>query len=238
MAAGGAARETRPVCSPHTLSSRPTPSSLADCGCCWAFGSTEAFNDRLCIVHNITVEVSAQETCSCVNGMSQGCDGGFTEDAFDYFASTGVVTGGDFNTIGSGSSCWPYQLAICGHHEASPYTPCPQVCPNGPGGECATPQCRNSCSESKYTTPFAKDKHFAKGGSYAVNGVAAIQTEIMKNGPVSASFNVYADFLTYTSGVYTHKSGADMGGHAVKIYGWGTLGGVDYWMVANSWNNE
>ena len=60
----------------------------------------------------------------------------------------------------------------------------------------------------------------------------------MTNGPISAAFTVFADFLTYTSGVYSHKSGAELGGHAVKIYGWGTTAdGVDYWLVANSWNN-
>lgn len=40
----------------------------SDCGCCWAFGSTESFNDRLCIVHNVTVQVSQEETCACVGG--------------------------------------------------------------------------------------------------------------------------------------------------------------------------
>lgn len=27
-----------------------------------------------------------------------------------------------------------------------------------------------------------------------------------------------------------------LGGHAVKIVGWGVLEGVPYWLVANSWN--
>jgi cathepsin B len=31
-------------------------------------------------------------------------------------------------------------------------------------------------------------------------------------------------------------SGALDGGHAVRVYGWGTEGGIDYWLVANSWN--
>ena len=28
------------------------------------------------------------------------------------------------------------------------------------------------------------------------------------------------------------------GGHAVKIVGWGTEDGTDYWLVANSWNTS
>jgi cathepsin B len=51
--------------------------------------------------------------------------------------------------------------------------------------------------------------------------VADIQTEILTNGPVEASFNVYEDFLTYKSGVYHHITGTNLGGHSVKIIGWG-----------------
>lgn len=57
----------------------------SDCGCCWAFGSTESFNDRMCIVHGYMSLLSPQDTCSCCNSnhgcSSGGCDGGFTEDA-------------------------------------------------------------------------------------------------------------------------------------------------------------
>lgn len=29
-----------------------------------------------------------------------------------------------------------------------------------------------------------------------------------------------------------------VGGHAVKIVGWGTENGVSYWTIANSWNTS
>ncbi|EER13594.1 cysteine protease Cys2, putative [Perkinsus marinus ATCC 50983] len=60
----------------------------------------------------------------------------------------------------------------------------------------------------------------------------------MTNGPTSAAFSVYEDFLSYKSGVYKHTSGGFLGGHAVEIIGWGTEKGVDYWLVMNSWNEE
>lgn len=60
----------------------------------------------------------------------------------------------------------------------------------------------------------------------------------MTNGPVEASFTVYQDFLTYKSGVYVHKTGSAVGGHAIKIMGWGVLNNQPYWLCANSWNNQ
>jgi cathepsin B len=205
---------------------------------CWAFGSTESFNDRLCILTNKTTLLSPQDTCSCCNAQngysSGGCDGGFTEDAFNYFGKHGLVSGGDSPDKGKGDSCFPYQLEQCGHHEASPLIPCPQVCSPG---ECSTPKCPTACSEKTYATAWAADKRKAQGGAYRLSSVAAAQTDIMTHGSISAAFTVYSDFLTYTGGVYTHKSGSELGGHAVKVYGWGTTAdGTDYWLVANSWN--
>ncbi len=60
--------------------------------------------------------------------------------------------------------------------------------------------------------------------------------EIMKNGPVESSFTVYADFPSYKSGVYQHVSGSELGGHAIKILGWGVENNTKYWLVANSWS--
>jgi cathepsin B len=56
----------------------------------------------------------------------------------------------------------------------------------------------------------------------------------MKNGPVQTAFSVFEDFLSYTSGVYQHAHGQEVGGHAVKIVGWGVDGDVPYWLIANS----
>jgi hypothetical protein len=38
--------------------------------------------------------------------------------------------------------------------------------------------------------------------------------------------------------VYKHTTGKPLGGHAIKILGWGTENGDDYWLVANSWNPD
>ncbi|MDN4175924.1 C1 family peptidase, partial [Nocardioides sp. SOB77] len=62
--------------------------------------------------------------------------------------------------------------------------------------------------------------------------------EIYKNGPVEAAFTVYEDFLSYKSGVYQATSSQALGGHAIKILGWGVENNTPYWLVANSWNTD
>ena len=39
-------------------------------------------------------------------------------------------------------------------------------------------------------------------------------------------------------GVYQHTTGGALGGHAIKILGWGTEDSTPYWLVANSWNSD
>lgn len=38
--------------------------------------------------------------------------------------------------------------------------------------------------------------------------------------------------------MYQHVIGNQLGGHAVKILGWGVEDGVSYWLAANSWGKE
>lgn len=53
----------------------------SNCGSCWAHGTTEAFNDRLCISTSgkFTDLLSVADTTGCCNGLkcfSFGCNGG------------------------------------------------------------------------------------------------------------------------------------------------------------------
>ena len=42
---------------------------------------------------------------------------------------------------------------------------------------------------------------------------------------------ILQDFAHYKSGVYKHITGENIGGHAVKLIGWGTTeAGEDYWV--------
>ena len=66
-----------------------------------------------------------------------------------------------------------------------------------------------------------------------------IRKEIYQNGPVEAAFTVYESFEQYVGGIYQmdpSTCGKQLGGHAIRIVGWGSENGTKYWKVANSWN--
>lgn len=66
----------------------------------------------------------------------------------------------------------------------------------------------------------------------------AIKEDIYNNGPVNTGFMVYQDFMNYAGGIYKQTSDSLLGGHAVKIVGWGKEGDQEYWIVQNSWSEK
>jgi len=204
------------------------------CGSCWAFGSTEAFNDRRCIATGDTTLLSTTDTaanCGFLQCFSNGCNGGQPGMAWDWFVKKGVVTGGDYEDTGKGTTCAPYPFPSCAHH-----VPATEEHPECPSGDYNTPTL-HKCSEDGYGVDYRNDKVKA-ASSYSLKGVANIQKDILQFGSVTGAFTVYADFPTYKSGVYRHSSGRALGGHAIKIFGWGVEDGQAYWTVANSWNDS
>jgi len=202
----------------------------SDCGSCWAFGAVEAASDRVCIATQgkLKPHLSARDLLTCCDTCGDGCNGGYPEAAWDYMASTGVVTGGNF---GDYTECVAYPFPMCDHHVSGKYGPCPS-------SEYSTPSCRSSCdSNTTYSGSYAKDKFVFKS-SYSLQDEASIKADIYKNGPVEGAFTVYADFLTYKSGVYQNTEGDELGGHAIRILGWGVEDNTPYWLVANSWNEQ
>jgi cathepsin B len=106
----------------------------------------------------------------------------------------------------------PYSFKECDHHLVGKHEPCGNTQP--------TPKCKTTCANG-YAGTYKSDRWFGES-VYSVPAQAEkIQAEIMANGPVEASFSVYSDFLEYKSGVYQHTTGSFLGGHAVKIVGWG-----------------
>jgi len=211
----------------------PSTSEIRDqaaCGSCWAFGAVESITDRICIHSSGAKQphMSAEDMNSCCMFCGAGCDGGDPGAAMNYYTSTGIVTGGNYN---SNQGCSPYTIESCDHHVNGSLPPC------GPEGP--TPACPMAC-DSNYPSTWLGDKWIGSQAYSVDSNPTDIQSEIMTNGPVEAAFSVYEDFLQYKSGVYRYTTGEFLGGHAIKILGWGvdTKSQLPYWLVANSWNTD
>lgn len=203
----------------------------SNCGSCWAFGATEAFNDRYCISTGDNTKVfSPTDTLACCSGIrcgfSKGCNGGQPTAAWNWFTTRGVVEGGDY---GDEDTCKPYPFPSCAHHVDSTDLPACDTLPTY-----KTPECTDECDYGSVT--YTDNKFFAKS-SYSLTGVNNIQQDLMKYGTVTTAFSVYEDFETYEGGVYQHETGKYLGGHAVKMVGWGVDNGTPYWICVNSWND-
>jgi len=187
----------------------------ARCGSCWAFGGVEAASDRFCIASkgriNQIFSFAAVTECS---DEASGCDGGSASATWDYINNPGIPT----------DRCYPYYIPTC--------PPSQQPCE--PPTFVSTPDCwyNNTCVDGSNW-----DRSIQTVSSvYGLNSVLDAQNDIMTYGPIEACFDVYEDFLSYKSGVYIYDGTSSLlGGHCVKISGWGVEKGVPYWLVNNSW---
>ena len=188
----------------------------SQCGSCWAVSSVETITDRTCIKHGHDVILSAEDMLACSGAGT--CNGGQPYSAFNYWIRSGIVT----------DECRTYSLPSCDRDYLKNITnPCPT-------SRFPTPTCVRNCTNGK---SWEDSKWFGES-VYYVNGEQNIMAEIAANGPVTASFTIYEDFHFYESGIYRYTSGAYLGGHAVKIIGYGEEDGVKYWIGANSWNEK
>lgn len=195
------------------------------CGSCFAFGAIEAFEDRICIHSGRNVTLSVGDVIACHVDENMSCQGGNPIAVWE-----GVLAGKKSGDGAILDSCYPYQITPCpcNHHSANSSLP---QCP--PESENKDPTCdlmkKFSCQDQGIF--FAESANLIPTDN--------MEEEIVTNGPITAAFTVYDDFLTYSHGIYQKSPNAtSLGGHAIKIVGYGVEEGTKYWTVANSWNSE
>ena len=184
--------------------------------------------------------------CFCGSSSGDGCGGDMISTPWAYIKNHGLVTGAQNNAtagpqadpFGSAGLCSSFSLPHCHHHGPQGLDPYPAE--DAPGCPKATsPQCPTACDAGARAphANFTADKWAFTGGAQSYAGELAIQQAVMGYGPVEVAFTVYADFESYASGIYSYDgTSEDLGGHAVKIVGWGIDAGTKYWKIANSWN--
>jgi len=181
------------------------------CGSCWDFCSVESFADRMCITGEAPAGtiISPEPILDC---SLEGCSGGNPINAWHYL----IQKGGTTCTKQCFSGCQPYD-----------------------SGSGTSPKCHQGTCDDGSSWPIT---YF--GGAFnglARNNITLFQTELSNNGPLQACFTVYENFYSffdaYPTGVYTAASGSVVGGHCVKMVGWGDDASAGpYWLFANSWD--
>lgn len=89
--------------------------------------------------------------------------------------------------------------------------------------------CSNACANWQENT-YKFGRYFS-----VPKTVEDIKTALLTYGPLSTVFDVYQDFFSYRTGVYSYTSGSYVGGHAVIIIGYDDPG--QYFIAKNSWGS-
>lgn len=62
------------------------------CGSCWAFAATETLESVYAFKTGKSVVIAPQQFVDCTKGESDGCNGGWMDDVFDYVKTHNVCT--------------------------------------------------------------------------------------------------------------------------------------------------
>jgi hypothetical protein len=196
------------------------------CGSCWAFSATEAVESQLILGHGgkFDITLSPQQITSCAPATCtygcMGCDGGFTEGAYDYLKTVPGL---------ANSFYIPYAQSLT---ELTPTMKCPK-----------TKVAQIDGANEQLSGGFAA----VTGYSYAVppctqgactnqdlQGLAAALEET----PISVCVNA-GSWDDYVGGVMTSAACGSMGAgsqdHCVMATGFNATAPTPYWIVRNSW---
>ncbi len=196
------------------------------CGSCWAFATSEMASDRFCIENDgdssEQVVFSPQDLVDC-DHVESGCMGAATQRVVGWIAENGITR----------DACHPYEAKEF-------YSRCPQ--------DTMKYDCRGDGANVDNTRWLkgATPTIFQGAAGPAVH-ITEIQAAI-REGPAYLSMQVMSDFMNYSGGIFESATGRSVGGHAVKVVGYGadaerveagkSYEDSHYWICANSWSQR
>ncbi|TNV76726.1 hypothetical protein FGO68_gene13960 [Halteria grandinella] len=182
-----------------------------ECGSCYAHASVHMLAERLCISQEHHVNKTRQ-------AVPLSPDFVMFCDPLAYGCNGGMIS---------------QVVDFLSEDSSDSYVP-PLECIKSFGNETL-----KSCPEHKCPP---KDHRLVKckpGSKVQLFEVEKMKEELLKNGPLVTQMVVYEDLLSYQAGVYEHRQGSIIGGHAVLITGWGyNHKGEEFWEVQNSWGAD
>jgi cathepsin B len=202
------------------------------CGSCYAFATAAASTDRYCRqVQQILPQVlSPQDILNCGKDIAwrnekgkDACGGGSIYGSAIVVGTHGLEKA---SNAALKSGCRPYTVECFygGVNKSQPYC----------GGKCSA-TCDNGAAYLPTKSQLFLDLTYLTPDE--------IRLEIHQNGPIAADFGVCRNFQMSSRSfnwqqVWTSECDIYLGGHSIVITGWGTLNGIDYWLIANSWGAE
>merc|ERR1719428_1837106 len=196
------------------------------CGSCWAFSATEAIESQMILQTGAKYDftLSPQQITSCTPNSGEygclGCNGGFTEGAYEYVKSAPGLANGFYI---------PYAQSLT---ESEPTMACPKTKVNQITGEFE--QLSGSYAQVSGYSYAVKPCTSGSCTKQNLKGLAAALAET----PLSVCVNagVWND---YTGGVLTSAAcgsmAADAQDHCVMAVGFNSTAPTPYWIVRNSW---
>jgi hypothetical protein len=190
-----------------------TPENQGGCGVCWIFGSFDMIEARANIQAYRAGEpmpqynLSEMHIMTCFNN-TMNSNWGWCNGGFTADALQFVR---DHGVVFESCINYNHRLYDIGQN---PIT------------------CLSSCSDPQ--DPM--DKLRIDGYSSTIHTIENLKSEVFNNGPVVIGINVYEDIYNYEGGIYTYDGiSPHIGGTARIIIGWGSEGGVDYWILKQAW---
>ncbi|CAF0732376.1 unnamed protein product [Brachionus calyciflorus] len=203
-----------------------------ECGASWAFAALDTATDRVAKVYegkrgNESMSIQMIISCVILPGNANGCSPATMDLGWKFIESSskendGKIVGGIVN-----EKCYPLESDKTGIADACKVNSNLNrvICPS---------------DDRLYNKPLMNS-----GPGYPIRPASTndLMEEIKENGPVQMAFKVYEDFFMYKSGIYSKHPDAKLLDveepyHSVKVLGWGSENGVDYWIAANSWGPE
>jgi len=196
------------------------------CGSCWAFSATEAIESQMILGTGgkLAINLSPQQIASCApntgNYSCLGCNGGFTEGAYEYVKSAPGLANGFFI---------PYEQSLT---QSAGTLACPKTKVEAINGEMKQLQGGYAqVSGYSYAVPPCTQ------GTCANQDLKAFAAALERT-PLSICVNAGA-WNDYNGGVMTSAACGPMGAmyqdHCVMATGFNTTAPTPYWIVRNSW---
>jgi cathepsin B len=215
------------------------------CGCCFAMATAGALGDRLTIMTlaQFAVELSPYQMIMCEDAINtETRDPEYLKEINNLAHSSGACNGNSlYNAMDFMYTCGLTTERCVNEGEFAKYNIKRLEDIDTEKGD-VVPMCQDvigadydTCMDTETAARF-----YRICAGYSVDSrPESIKQEIYKWGPVASGFIVYDDFINSYNGTTIYMGPSEksqkQGGHAIKIMGWGTENGVDYWWCCNSW---